>query len=269
MADFNLDGKPDVAAANAQAGGVSFYAGIGDGSFETVRQLPLDGALSAVSGDFNGDGMPDLAVTNGKLDFQTPGNLAILLGNGDGTFQQAANDALPGPLFSPALAVGDVNGDGIADVVTALFGPPSSIAVLLGNGDGTFGDPLLIKSNTSPPSIAMADLNGDGKLDLVLADCCGLSEASYLLGNGDGTFQPETQFPSGPNPQAIALSDLNGDGRPDFVIAGQVADTNRRQGTLSIWYNSFPAPVAEAASSSRGERRGPGELAGVPAGAGR
>ena len=219
MADFNLDGKPDVAAANAQAGGVSFSAGIGDGSFEAVHQLPLDGALSAVSGDFNGDGMPDLAVTNGKLDFQTPGNLAILLGNGDGTFQQAANVALPGPLFSPALAVGDVN--------------------------------------------------GDGKLDLVLADCCGLSEASYLLGNGDGTFQPEIQFPSGPNPQAIALSDLNGDGRPDFVVAGQVADTNPRRGTLSIWYNSFPAPVAEAASLSRGERRRPGELAGVPAGVGR
>jgi hypothetical protein len=77
--------------------------------------------------------------------------------------------------------------------------------VLLGNGDGTFGDPILIKSNTSPPSIAMADLNGDG--------------------------------------------------RPDFVIAGQVADANPRRGTLSIWYNSFPAPVVEAASLPRGAHR--------------
>jgi uncharacterized protein (TIGR03437 family) len=250
VADFNSDGKPDVAAASSEAGGVVLFPGNGNGTFQNGRTIPVPNALAALNGDFNGDGKPDLIVSSGPIDFTTPGSLAVLLGNGDGTFKISRNIALPGPLFSTALAVGDLNGDGKLDVVTAVVGGArSTIAILLGNGDGTFQAPIQINSNTAPPTISIADLNGDGKPDLVLGDCCGLAEASFMLGNGDGTFQPESQFPSGPNPQGIVVADLNGDGKPDVAIIGQIQETNPRRGTLAIWFNAFGG--ASAANTAR------------------
>jgi uncharacterized protein (TIGR03437 family) len=251
VADFNSDGKPDVAAASSEAGGVALFLGNGNGTFQNARTSPVPNALAALNGDFNGDGKPDLIVSSGPIDFTTPGSLAVLLGNGDGTFQVSRNIALPGPLFSTALAVGDLNGDGRLDVVTAVVGGTRSmIAILLGNGDGTFQAPIQINSNTAPPTISIADLNGDGKPDLLLADCCGLAEASFMLGNGDGTFQPESQFPSGPNPQGIAVADFNGDGKPDVAIIGQVQETNPRRGTLAIWFNAFGPAGASAVNTA-------------------
>ncbi len=250
VTDFNRDGKPDVAAARADGGGIAVFLGNGNGTFQNVRTTALPDAQAAVSGDFNGDGKPDLAVVSGKIDFQTIGIFAVLLGNGDGTVQAPRSISLPGPLFSPPLAVADLNGDGKLDVVTATFnGGRSKIVILLGNGDGTFQAPLLTDANTAPPVIAITDLNGDGKKDLVLADCCGLSEASYMLGNGDGTFQAEQQFPSGPNPRGLAVADFDGNGKPDLAIVGQVDDPSSRRGTLAILFNAF-GPAAAVPSNA-------------------
>src|SRR5271165_3355206 len=269
IADFNSDGKPDVAAANilqhpfgtdATSGVVSLFIGNGDGTFQNVRTISLAGGLlplSTVTGDFNGDGKPDLIVAFSPTDFNQPGGLAVLLGKGDGTFQSPTNITLPGPIIlqgvgsaaSAALAVGDFNGDGKLDIVTAIHGAGSNqVAVLLGNGDGSFQTPILTSTSTGPPMIAVTDLNGDGKLDLLLADCCGLSEASNLLGNGDGTFQPEQQFPSGPNPRGIAVADFNGDGLPDAAVIGQVQQPDR--GTLSIMFNMASSATTTAATTT-------------------
>ncbi len=269
IADFNSDGKPDIAAANGAGGGVSLFLGNGNGTFQDVRTIPLINALAAVSGDFNGDGKPDLIVANGVVDFQTLGNLAVLLGKGDGTFQAPNNIALPGPFIpqslgpgsTVALAAGDLNGDGKMDIVAVLFtgGGRSKIAVLLGKGDGTFQTPILTDSNTAPPAISIADLNGDGKPDLLLADCCGLTEASFLLGNGDGTFQAEVQFPSGPDPRGIAVADFNGDGKPDVAIIGQVrAVPNPNRGTLAILFNAFGTTASAANTASLVSAANPG-----------
>ncbi len=243
VADFNSDGRPDIAAATPKGGGVALFLGNGNGTFQSVRTVPLANAQAAVSGDFNGDGKPDLIVANGVIDLATPGNLTVLLGKGDGSFQTSGSIALPGPLlFTTAPAVGDLNGDGKLDVVLPIFDSgQTKITVLLGKGDGTFQAPIVTESNTATTMVAIADLDGDGKPDVLLGSCCGRTEASYLLGNGDGTFQEELQFPSGPDPSGIAVADFNADGRPDLAIIGRVEDTSPSRGTLTVLINAVSA----------------------------
>src|SRR6266699_918738 len=139
-ADFNGDGKLDLAVSNYGDNSFSVLLGNGDGTFQPPRTLPIGThpALVAV-GDFNGDGKPDLAVADYGCPLDctsSPSNtVTVLLGNGNGTF-------LPGPSLTvgngPAgVAVGDFNGDGKPDlVITNHHG--NTVTVLLGNGDGTF-----------------------------------------------------------------------------------------------------------------------------------
>jgi len=259
VADFNGDGKPDVASA-AGSGTVSVFLGNGDGTLQSPKQISFTSGLiplATAAADVNGDGKADLVVALSPSDPTQNGSIAVLLGNGDGTFQNPAYIQLPAPLLQQgvggttvvALALSDVNNDSKPDIVTALDGFPHQVAVLLGQGNGTFGAPILTNTNTAPPQIAVADLNGDGKPDLVLGDCCGLSEASFLAGNGDGTFQPELQFPSGPNPLGVAVADFNGDGALDLAIIGQMQSPDR--GTLTVLYGAFAkAPAAATATAA-------------------
>jgi hypothetical protein len=134
MADFDGDGKADLAVANRGDNSLSVLLGNGDGTFQTHVDYALGGGPSSVAyGDFNGDGRPDLVVAIN--DSVAPSHLSVLLGNGDGTFQTHVDYTtgnLPG-----TVAIGDFNGDGKADLVctTTL---DNSVSVLLGNGDGTF-----------------------------------------------------------------------------------------------------------------------------------
>lgn len=259
VADFNGDGKLDAASASGANGSVSVFLGTGTGGFQAPAQISFPNGLiplATASGDFNHDGKPDLVVALSPSDPTQPGSLAILLGNGDGTFHAPAliNFVLPlrqqsvGSATTVALAAGDLNNDGNVDIVTVLAGAASSeVAVLLGSGTGSFGAPILTATKTAPPQLVIADLNGDGKPDLILADCCGLAEASYLAGNGDGTFQPEMQFLSGPNPLGVAVADFYGDKKYDIAVVGQIQQPD--SGTLSILYDAF-ASVTEVAQAT-------------------
>jgi len=172
--------------------------------------------------DVNGDGKPDLLVANRiACPTCTNGSVAVLLGNGDGTFQSAVTYDSVG---SETLVVADVNGDGKPDVL-------GEDGVLLGNGDGTFQPALTFNDLEGAVSIAVADVNGDGKLDVVLLGGCpgpplclkGDGAVTVLRGNGDGTFGPDYPYydSGGRQALAIAVADLNGDGKPDVVAANQ------------------------------------------------
>jgi hypothetical protein len=130
-ADFNGDGKLDLAVTNFVANTVSVLLGNGDGSFRArVDYATGGGPDSVVARDFSGDGKLDLAVRN-NID----NTVSILLGNGDGTFQQHVD--FPTGLGPQRLSAGDFNVDGKLDLVVSN-GDANTVSVLLGNGDGTF-----------------------------------------------------------------------------------------------------------------------------------
>lgn len=223
--DFNGDGKADIVAANSATQTLTILLGNGDGTFTAAAPTPaLSGFPQEVAvGDFNGDGVPDLAVAVDAYADGVPGSVAILLGNGDGTFTlQAATPATGDTPLS--IAVGDLNGDGILDLAvsngydntTQTWG---TVTVLLGAGDGTFTPTAVSPAVGSlPSSIAVADFNGDGIPDLATTNA-GSNTVSVLLGNGDGTFAAPLNPAAGTDPCFIAVGDFNGDGLADFAAS--------------------------------------------------
>jgi hypothetical protein len=192
--------------------------GNGDGTFQPATSIALEAAPVAVAvGDFNRDGRQDVAAVLNVLPSGT-GGVAILLGNGDGTFEQG--QILEVGMFPRGIAVGDLRGNGRQDLVVPSLNS-GAVSVLLGNGDGTFEPARTVSSglaNAEPIDVAFADVNGDGQQDLVLADSYS-NDVSILLGNGDGTFQPGRLYGTGFTPAGVAVGDFNGDGRPDVATA--------------------------------------------------
>jgi hypothetical protein len=215
VADFNGDGKLDIAVANENSNTIIVFLNDGTGNLGNPVTTTLQNTTSILAlavGDFNQDGKPDLALgVNGS---QT----LVLLGNGDGTFSQ--QPVIPNaPEFSQAR-VADLNGDGKLDLALACDG---DVTVALGNGDGTFTASQLTGSPMPGTffSLAVADFNGDGKLDIAAVDY-GYDSGTldFWAGNGDGTFVTATSADlTLTGAGSIANGDFNGDGKQDALIS--------------------------------------------------
>ncbi len=235
-ADFDRDGKLDLAVVNQANQTVSILLGNGDSTFQTKVDYAVgttDVGFVAV-GDFNSDNKLDLAVTS-----PTDNKVAVFLGNGDGTFRSPATypTGPGGPLAVSAL---DVNADGKLDLAVANVNT-KNVAILIGNGDGTFASAVTYSTtsgeSSGPGSIASGDFNADGKIDLAITNS-GNNSVALLLGNGDGTFQMvPRETTTGVFPAGVAAGDFNGNGRLDLAVA------NTTDGTVSVMLQRPQAPT--------------------------
>lgn len=114
------------------------------------------------------------------------------------------------------IAIGDVNEDGAADLVTANYA--NTLSVLVNRGDGTFEGRADHPAGWSPESVVVTDLNCDGSPDLV--DTSGHSRVSVLLNRGGGRLEKRRSYETGPDPSAVVAGDLDRDGDPDLAVAG-------------------------------------------------
>ncbi|HSQ55465.1 MAG TPA: VCBS repeat-containing protein, partial [Gemmata sp.] len=167
---------------------------------------------SLVSGDFNNDTVLDLAVAN-----YSGGNVSVLLGNGDGTFQDAVSSTTG--TYPLSIAAGDFNNDDILDIATANV---YDVSVLLGNGDGTFGSPTSLGVVGNPTSVAVGDFTGDGVMDLGVTSNYYYWEtyANVLVGDGAGNFSgPNSTWMGYGNFSSATAANLDGVGPDELVTA--------------------------------------------------
>jgi hypothetical protein len=220
-ADFNGDGKPDLAVSLFDTSTVAVFLGKGDGTFQPPvhTTLPIPDWLGILAvGDFNEDGKQDLIVST--IDNGNQENI-LLLGNGDGTFSQQS--PLPNSCGSLTTVVVDLNGDHHMDLVLGCNG---GLQVYLGHGDGTFSGPANLPIVSFPGTyfgVAVADFNGDGKLDIAAVDTGSQSTPSgsldFYAGNGDGSFRAPVATPLPLNtPLFLSYADFHQDGKLDLLV---------------------------------------------------
>jgi FG-GAP-like repeat/Abnormal spindle-like microcephaly-assoc'd, ASPM-SPD-2-Hydin len=238
-ADFNGDGKLDIAVLNIGGCGVDVCAntisvllGNGDGTFQPQTAYPTAlGAQFLLVGDFNRDGKLDLATgNNSDIDLNNYNGLptvSVFLGNGDGTFQSHVDYPIGNNVTTiSAMVAGDFNGDGNLDLACMSYDAKNvaELSVLLGNGDGSFQPATQTSLPAFGLSLIAADVNGDGKLDLVSAVNTSPNGVVYVfLGNGDGSFQPGVSYMAGDGPAVVAAADINADGKLDLVVASDIS----------------------------------------------
>lgn len=266
--DFNGDDILDLAVANFSTvsgnniGDISILIGDGTGSFSSMSSFVAGRQpVSLVTGDFNGDSHIDLAVANTDASQSGRGSVSILLGDGAGSFSS------PTDFFTNirprSVTVGDLDEDGILDIVT--INESQDASVLIGDGNGGFAASrnfTIGQFGIFPNSVKVGDFNEDDHLDIVTANSgstnntSGLSIAetdgvTILLGDGSGALSAPIDFDAGFSPNAIEVSDFNGDGHLDIATANSASFANTDD--VSILFGNgnadFSSPVNFAAGN--------------------
>jgi len=235
LAAGNLDeaNGVDLVSANAYSNNVSvLLQGTTAGVFSAASNVTVGSTStpaypnSVAVGDVNGDGLADIAVA----DLGPGGNVYVMLQDSANHGHFLAPISLSVGNLVSSVAIADVNGDGLGDVVTAsydTYGSNGRVSVFIQNATthGTFLTRVDYAAGAVPTTVKIADVNGDGKPDLIVADRgqhqAGNSGVSVLLQSATtaGTFLTPVTYATAYGSIDVAVGDLNGDGKPDLVVA--------------------------------------------------
>ncbi|WP_440225229.1 FG-GAP repeat domain-containing protein [Dokdonella sp. MW10] len=246
-ADVNGDGRPDLVTGNGFSSDISVLLAQPGGGFADPLTVTLGnvevGYVAVALGDLDGDGHVDL-VANGYA----AGQVETWRGDGQGGFTPSTvlTETGSGGVWTRALAVADIDGDGHLDIVAGSR-EVERIVVFRGDGAGAFPAPQAYVVGAGPVAIVARDLDGDGHVDLAVANAESL-DITVLRGSATGTFTHAQTIPLGAStqPASLAVGDLDGDGHLDLATANAIVDE---------W--GFPSPdVPGSASVVRGTASG-------------
>ena len=227
-ADFDGDGKLDLAVARNGANDVAIFTGKGDGTFNAATTFAAGtGPVALAVADFNGDKKLDLAVAN-----YTASSLTVLLNTTSGgnlSFSPASGSPFATDSNPTSVAVADFNGDKKLDLAVGTW-TGQNVDIFLGQGNGSFTKGTPFNAGEPVWAVAGADFDGNGKVDLALG---GLFDGAVYAGNGDGTFGTGVFLPNNNGAYALLVVDINGDKKPDILTV----DDNKFNNSVSFTVN--------------------------------
>jgi hypothetical protein len=197
--------------------------------------------------DMDGDGIPDIVTLEPNVSL-----VDIVTVDAQGDFNLAPSQGFLDISDMTSIAIADLNGDGINDVIISDGSSAASgVRVLFNDGHGTLATGLVYASETGsgkgPVSVTAADVDGDGFPDLITANGTDGS-VSVLLNAGDGSFAAPITYAAGSDPVAVAVADVNGDGFPDLAVAD--ASGNSLQVLLNDGHGAFAAPMTQVVGAN-------------------
>ena len=237
---FNNDAMLDIAVANTGNWLVTILLNSA-GTFPSSTDYAVNQPSSMTVDDFDKDGDEDIAVANNGFSSAT-----LLFGDNTGTFTVSLVTYATGGSTAFFIKSGDFNGDTKPDLAI-VNNPNNDVSVFMGNGDGTFNNPVSYLAGWGTNCVAIADFNQDGKSDMAVSDYWG-SDVSILINKNSGSFAAGIDYPAGPIPWAMISADFDKDGDKDIAITHYMGGGGGGVDSISILKNNgsgvFSFPVS-------------------------